>query len=49
MKTELILILIVVMCTSLSAYAQDAAQDLNENVSAQGYQEGICTASQRKI
>ena len=30
MKAELILIAIVAMATSLSAYAQDAAQDLNE-------------------
>jgi len=30
MKAELILIAIVAMATSLSAYAQDAAQDVNQ-------------------
>ena len=30
MKAELVLIAIVAMVTSLSAYAQDAAQDVNQ-------------------
>jgi len=30
MKAELILITIIAMATSLSAYAEDAAQDVNE-------------------
>jgi hypothetical protein len=30
MKAELILITIIAMATSLSAYAQDAAQDVNQ-------------------
>jgi hypothetical protein len=46
MKVELILIAIVAaLAASLSAYAQDAAEDLN----APGYQEGLCTVAQRKI
>jgi hypothetical protein len=45
MKVELILIAIVAaMAVSLSAYAQDAAEDLN----TAGYQEGLCTVAQRK-
>jgi hypothetical protein len=47
MTTELILIAIVAMFASLSAYAQDAAQDLNEPES--GYQQGLCTVAKHKI
>jgi hypothetical protein len=46
MKIELILITIVAMFASLSAYAQDSAQDLNEG---SGYQQGLCTTTQQKI
>ena len=46
MKLELILIAIVAMFASLSAYAQDAVQDLNED---SGYQQGLCTTARHKI
>jgi hypothetical protein len=47
MKIELILIAIVAMAASLSAYA---AEDTDESVTAQsGYQQGLCTVTQRKI
>jgi hypothetical protein len=46
MKLELILIAIVAMFASLSAFAQDSAQDLNE---VSGYQQGTCTTTQHKI
>jgi hypothetical protein len=58
MKKELILIAIIAMVTSLSAYAQDAAEDGNAPASRQmqapelsqvGFQQGLCTIGQRKI
>jgi hypothetical protein len=46
MKTELILIAIVaIMAASLSAYAQDAGDD----VDPPGYQEGLCTVAHSKF
>jgi hypothetical protein len=50
MRVELILIAIVALAASLSAYAQDIEQGAGENVTAQrGYQEGLCTVAQNKI
>jgi len=47
MKIELILIALVAMAASLSAYA---AEDIDESATAQsGYQQGLCTIAQRKI
>jgi hypothetical protein len=42
MKVELILIVLVAMLASFSAYAEDAVQD-------DGYQQGLCTVAQGKI
>lgn len=54
MKAELILIAVVALAASLSAYAQGGSEDLDQgagdNVTAQrGYQEGLCTIAQSKI
>jgi hypothetical protein len=42
MKIELILIAIVALAASLSAYAQD------DELADQGYQQGLCTIAQYK-
>jgi hypothetical protein len=54
MKVELILIAIVAMAASLSAYAQGGAEDLSQGAVDQavvqsGYQQGLCTVAQPKI
>jgi hypothetical protein len=56
-KAELILIAIIAMAASLSAYAQDSVEDLNppagemqsSDLSQIGFQQGTCTITQRRI
>ena len=43
MKTELILIAMIALLTSFSAFAQERSAAAGE-----GYQEGLCTTAQRR-